>query len=108
LIPRISGEPFQNENIPKILDVLSQIKEIAARHNTTPGQATLAWILAQGSDFVVIPGTKKVKYLEANAGAVAVKLTSEITTITMMVKNADLPGERYPCDGGSLHRIEEE
>jgi hypothetical protein len=52
---------FSNENFPKILDVVSQIKHIAAKHNATPGQATLAWVLAQGEDFVVIPGTKKAK-----------------------------------------------
>jgi hypothetical protein len=52
---------FSNENFPKILDVVSQIKAIATRHNATAGQTTLAWILAQGDNFLVIPGTKKIK-----------------------------------------------
>jgi aryl-alcohol dehydrogenase-like predicted oxidoreductase len=52
---------FSEENFPKILDIVSQLKEIGARHNATPGQATLAWLLAQGDDFFIIPGTKKIK-----------------------------------------------
>jgi len=52
---------FSNENFPKILDVVSRIKEIAENHKATPGQAALAWLLAQGDDFVAIPGTKKIK-----------------------------------------------
>lgn len=52
---------FQAENFPKILDVVEKIAAIGQKHNATPGQVTLAWILAQGDDFVVIPGTKKIK-----------------------------------------------
>lgn len=87
---------FSDKNFPKILEIVSQIQEIATKHNATPGQATLAWILGQGDDFVAIPGTKKVKYVEENAVAAAVKLNpEEIATITRTAKNADLRGERY-------------
>lgn len=92
---------FSKENFPKILDVVSRIKAIAENHNATSGQATLAWLLAQGNDFLVIPGTKKVKYLQENAGAAALKLTNEeIAAITTIAKDADLPGERY---AGVMH-----
>jgi aryl-alcohol dehydrogenase-like predicted oxidoreductase len=52
---------FQAENFPKILEAVDAITEIGDKHNATPGQVTLSWILAQGDDFVVIPGTKSVK-----------------------------------------------
>jgi aryl-alcohol dehydrogenase-like predicted oxidoreductase len=52
---------FSKENFPKILDVVSKIHGVGKRHNATAGQITLAWILEQGEDFVVIPGTKSVK-----------------------------------------------
>jgi aryl-alcohol dehydrogenase-like predicted oxidoreductase len=52
---------YSQENFPKILDVVSRIKEIGKVHDATPGQVTLAWLLAQGDDFVVIPGTKNIK-----------------------------------------------
>ncbi|KAK0434535.1 NADP-dependent oxidoreductase domain-containing protein, partial [Desarmillaria tabescens] len=65
------------EKFPKILDLVDRLKVIAPKHSATPGQVTLAWILAQGDDFVVIPGTKKIKYLEENLGAAKVKLSQE-------------------------------
>lgn len=52
---------YSKESFPKILEIVDRIKKIGVKHNATPGQVTLAWILAQGNDFVVIPGTKKVK-----------------------------------------------
>jgi aryl-alcohol dehydrogenase-like predicted oxidoreductase len=36
-------------------------REIAEKKGVTPSQLTLAWVLAQGDDFITIPGTKKVK-----------------------------------------------
>ncbi|KAJ8093213.1 Aldo-keto reductase str7 [Marasmius tenuissimus] len=49
------------ENFPKILSVVDRLGDIGKKHDATPGQVTLAWILAQGDDIVVIPGTKKIK-----------------------------------------------
>jgi aryl-alcohol dehydrogenase-like predicted oxidoreductase len=54
---------FQAENFPKILEAVDAIADIGDKHNATPGQVTLSWILAQGNDFVVIPGTKSVKVI---------------------------------------------
>ena len=51
-------------------------------------------MLAQGEDLVPIPGTKRVKYLEDNAGAVDVELTDD----DLQRIEAELPtvsGERY-------------
>ncbi len=52
---------FNAENFPKILSLVDRIGDVAKRHNATSGQAALAWILAQGEDIFVIPGTKKMK-----------------------------------------------
>ena len=52
---------FQEANFPKILDVVKKLEAVGANYKATSGQVTLAWILAQGDDFVVIPGTKKIK-----------------------------------------------
>ncbi|ESK95457.1 aldo-keto reductase [Moniliophthora roreri MCA 2997] len=87
---------YQPENFPKILDVVKRIQAIGDKHNATPGQITLAWILAQGDDFVVIPGTKKVKYLEENMGAASVKLSAEeIAAIRKISEESNIPGDRY-------------
>ena len=48
------------------------------RLGVAPGQLALAWLLAQGDDIAPIPGTKRLKYLEENAGAVAIRLAPEV------------------------------
>ncbi|KAJ7119573.1 NADP-dependent oxidoreductase domain-containing protein [Mycena epipterygia] len=87
---------YSAANFPKILAVVEKLKEIGHKHNATSGQVTLAWILAQGPDFVVIPGTKKIKYLEENLGAAAVKLSSEeLTAVRKISEESNVPGNRY-------------
>ncbi|KAF8641811.1 hypothetical protein AX16_009792 [Volvariella volvacea WC 439] len=89
---------FSKENFPKILNVVSKLEEIGRKHNATAGQVTLAWVLAKGDNFVVIPGTKKTKYLEENMGAEKVHLSAEeVAAIDKIAKAAevDIPGERY-------------
>ena len=57
--------------------IVDGIAEIATRHSATPAQIALAWILAQGSNMVPIPGTKRRKWLEENAAAVDIVLTAQ-------------------------------
>ena len=92
MVPR-----FSKENFPKNLKLIDELSAIAKKKGCTPGQLTLAWILAQGNDFIVIPGTSKVKNLEENVGAAQVKLSSEeVKEIREVCENADVAGERYP------------
>jgi len=87
---------YSAENFPKILDVVSRLKTIGEKHKATSGQVTLAWILAQGPEFVVIPGTKKIKYLEENLGASAINLsTEEIAAVRQIAEESEIPGSRY-------------
>ena len=59
---RLTGyRRFSEENLPKLLKLVERIGEIGKRHNATPGQVALAWILAQGDKIIPIPGTKRVK-----------------------------------------------
>jgi aryl-alcohol dehydrogenase-like predicted oxidoreductase len=67
---------FQQENLERNLRTVGAVREIAAAHRATPGQVALAWLLAQGDDVAPIPGTKRVRYLEENAGALDVTLTA--------------------------------
>ncbi|CAF1337446.1 unnamed protein product [Adineta steineri] len=90
---------FSKENFPKNLQLVDQIAAIAKTKDCTPGQLTLAWILAQGDDFIPIPGTSKIKRLEENVAAVQIKLSKEeIEEIRQACKNADVVGERYPVE----------
>ncbi|PTB64819.1 Aldo/keto reductase [Trichoderma citrinoviride] len=92
IIPR-----FSKENFPKNLALADKIGRIAASKGVTPGQLTLAWLLAQGDDIFPIPGTKKVKYLEENLGAINVTLTKEEEAeIRKAVDETEVTGGRYP------------
>lgn len=59
------------------LAIVERVQAVAARNDATPGQIALAWVLAQGDHVVPIPGTKRLAYLEENAGAAAVRLSDE-------------------------------
>jgi aryl-alcohol dehydrogenase-like predicted oxidoreductase len=65
---------FQGENFTRNLRLVDEVRRLADEKGCTPGQLALAWVLAQGDDVVPIPGTKRVRYLEENAGATAVAL----------------------------------
>jgi aryl-alcohol dehydrogenase-like predicted oxidoreductase len=84
---------FQRENLERNLETVGAVREIAAAHGATPGQVALAWLLARGEDVVPIPGTKRVRYLEENAGALDVTLTpAELARLDAL----EPAGDRYP------------
>jgi len=88
---------FMGENFKKNLDLVKKIEEIAKRKNCTPGQLALAWVLAQGKDAAPIPGTKRIKYLEENVGALDVTLTKEeLKEIDLAFPKGAASGSRYP------------
>jgi aryl-alcohol dehydrogenase-like predicted oxidoreductase len=88
---------FQGENFQKNLDLVARVEAIAREKKCTPGQLALAWLLAQGEDIIPIPGTKRRKYLEENAGALNVKLTPEdLRRIDEVAPHGVAAGQRYP------------
>ncbi|MFK0150802.1 aldo/keto reductase [Streptomyces sp. NPDC090499] len=91
---RRTGPRFTGDNLEANLRLAAKVQEIAAEKEVTPAQLALAWVLAQGEDIVPIPGTKRVTYLEQNAGAVDVELTKDdLARIEAEVPRA--AGERY-------------
>ncbi|KAF2460330.1 aldo-keto reductase [Lineolata rhizophorae] len=68
---------FSEENFAGNLRLVEALASIANEKGCTSGQLALAWVLAQGDDFIPIPGTKHVKYLKENAGALNVELSKE-------------------------------
>jgi aryl-alcohol dehydrogenase-like predicted oxidoreductase len=95
------GSPrFQGENFRKNLDLVRHVGELARAKGCTPAQLALAWVLAQGEDVVPIPGTKRRKYLEENAGAVRVQLTPEdLARMGEVAPRGAAAGARYPEAG---------
>jgi aryl-alcohol dehydrogenase-like predicted oxidoreductase len=93
---RRNSPRFQGENFQKNLDLVKKVEELAQKKRCTPSQLALAWVLAQGEDVVPIPGTKRVKYLEENLGALDVKLTPEdLIEIDRVLPKGAFVGQRY-------------
>jgi len=92
-IPRLSAQ-----NFPNIMKLVEGLKGLGEKHHATAAQVTLAWLLAQGDDIIPIPGTKKIKYLKENLGALNVKLTpAEVAEVREIANRADATqGDRYP------------
>ena len=76
---------------------------MAREKGATPAQLALAWVLSQGKDLVPIPGTKRVRYLEDNMGALRVNLTeSDLKNIAERLAEIQIFGERYAPEMMSL------
>ena len=68
---------FQGENFANNIELVREVEAMAREKGCTTAQLALAWVLAQGEDVVPIPGTKRVRYLDENIGALEVKLTGD-------------------------------
>ncbi|RDW74179.1 aldo-keto reductase yakc [Coleophoma crateriformis] len=95
---RVSHPRFSEEHFGENLKLVETLSGLAKKKGVTPSQLVLAWVLAQGEDFIPIPGTKRVKYLEENAKAVDVKLSKEeeLEIRKEIEKVGGGKGERYP------------
>src|SRR5689334_6832755 len=91
---------FQGENFRKNLKLVDEVEAIAKEKGCTTAQLALAWVLAQGDDIVPIPGTKHVKYLDENIGALDVRLTDEDQKrLDAILPPGAAAGERYHARG---------
>lgn len=93
---RKANPRFQGENFTKNLALADRVKQIAAEKNCTASQLALAWVLAQGEEIVAIPGTKRIKYLEENLGAIQITLSADdIAQLDAAVPRGAAAGDRY-------------
>ncbi|HNY29116.1 MAG TPA: aldo/keto reductase [Candidatus Sumerlaeota bacterium] len=91
-LPRFTPEALKaNQALIDLLGRIGQRKEV------TPAQIALAWLLAQKSWIVPIPGTTKLHRLDENIGAVAVELTpDDLLDIDSAASQITVQGARYP------------
>jgi aryl-alcohol dehydrogenase-like predicted oxidoreductase len=73
--PRFTDEAMAANQV-----IVDGVAAVAARHDATPAQVALAWVLTLGEHVIPIPGTKKVHYLEQNAAAADLALTAQDLT----------------------------
>jgi len=92
IVPRFSPEARTANQA--LADMLGRF---ATSKGATPAQIALAWLLAQKSWIVPIPGTTKLHRLEENLGAVNIELTgSDLRDIEAALAKDRIEGERYP------------
>jgi aryl-alcohol dehydrogenase-like predicted oxidoreductase len=107
----LDASDWRRENQPRFgeqalqanLKLAIAVKELAGDKGVTPAQLALAWVLAQGKDLVPIPGTKRVRYLEENMGALKVTLSKvDLDHIEARLAQIEVVGDRYTPEMMSL------
>ncbi|MFF4353534.1 aldo/keto reductase [Streptomyces sp. NPDC001530] len=73
-MPRFNDAAYFQQN----LCVADEVRTIADEVGVTPGQLCLAWLVAQGDDIALIPGTRRVAHLEENVAADGIQLSAEV------------------------------
>jgi aryl-alcohol dehydrogenase-like predicted oxidoreductase len=90
-LPRFEGKYLENNQA-----LATEFSNFAKNKNITAAQLALTWVLAQGENIIPIPGTKKRKYLEENAGAADISLTAtDLKTLDSLTEKYPDTGQRY-------------
>ena len=87
---------FFPENIARNVELVAELEIIAKRHDASPAQVALAWILAQWEGIVPIPGTNSAKNVEQNAAAVELSVNAkDLARLSEIFAIGAGAGERY-------------
>jgi aryl-alcohol dehydrogenase-like predicted oxidoreductase len=93
---RRTNPRLQGENFTRNVKLVDRVTQVAADKGCTAGQLALAWLVAQGSDVVPIPGTKRRRYLDENVGALDVTLSADdLARIDEFLPVGAAVGSRY-------------
>jgi aryl-alcohol dehydrogenase-like predicted oxidoreductase len=99
---------FEGDNLQRNVALFDRLETMARAKGCTTAQLALAWILAKGEDIVPIPGTKRQRFLEENAGATAIAMTSaEVAALDEAFPIGAAAGTRYPADSMRLLETEQ-
>lgn len=90
--PRFTPEAIR-DNYP----LVELITKIALRHDATPGQVALGWLLARKPFIVPIPGTTQISHLRDNVGRPDLQLTpADMEEIETGFARIGVHGKRFP------------
>ena len=97
---------FQGGNFEKNIALVREVEEMARDKGCTTAQLALAWVLAKGNDVVPIPGTRHIKYLDDNIGALGVDLSrDDLQRLDAILPPGAAAGDRYHAQGmATVHR----
>lgn len=98
---------FSKENLPNNLVLIEVLQKWATKKNATPGQISLAWLLAQKPWIVPIPGTTQMAHMLENIKAEQVKFTAdELKQFNTEVDIVKILGERLPANVLQFSNVE--
>jgi aryl-alcohol dehydrogenase-like predicted oxidoreductase len=86
---------FSDEALAENARFVELIREIASSKGATEAQVALAWVLAQGEDVFVIPGTRRIERLRENLGAWQVQFTADELAEIRRRLPRETAGSRY-------------
>jgi aryl-alcohol dehydrogenase-like predicted oxidoreductase len=93
---RLNNPRFTEPNFSANLRALQALFDFAGAKRVTPGQVALAWVLAQGSDMIPIPGTRTAAHVIENAGAATLQLSpSDLADLGRLLPAGFAHGDRY-------------
>jgi aryl-alcohol dehydrogenase-like predicted oxidoreductase len=99
---------FEPENFRRNTMLANQLESMARAKGCSTAQLALAWLLTKGPDIVPIPGTKRARYIEENAAAVDLSLSSdEIDALDSAFPIGAAAGTRYPAESMRLLETEQ-
>lgn len=91
---------FHPDNIEANAKVVQGFAKLAEKKGCTSSQLALAWLLKQGNDIFVIPGTRKLNYMQENWAAAEIELSNEEEEeVRDFVSKAELQGESETAAG---------
>ena len=94
---------FEAENLAANQALIDHVTAIAARRGATPGQIALAWLLAQRSYIVPIPGTRRRERIDENAAATSIGLSADdVADLNALVDRIGVAGNRYDDSGMAM------
>jgi aryl-alcohol dehydrogenase-like predicted oxidoreductase len=98
---------FEPENFRRNMMLADRLDPMARAKGCSAAQLALAWLLTKGPDIVPIPGTKRMRYIEANVAAVDLELSSaEIAALDAAFPIGAAAGTRYPAESMRLLEAE--
>lgn len=94
---------FEAENLAANQALVEQVKTLAEAKGATPGQIALAWLLAQQSWIVPIPGTRRTARIQENAASSQVALSAdERADLDGLARRVGVRGDRYNPAGMAM------
>lgn len=94
---------FESDNLDANESLVEHVRALAEAKGATAGQIALAWLLAQHSWIVPIPGTRRRGRVDENVAATRVALSAdEVADLDVLASRVGVQGDRYNATGMAM------